>query len=332
MAMPVLLSAKMLWRDLPPLPQAVGGQFVGHIDGNLVVAGGSHWTGVPRPWEGGKKIWVDSVYALAHDAGSWRLVGHLPHAMGYGVAISQPGYMLCIGGQTPDSNVATSYRLRLKSGKLVIDELAPLPQAAANMAGAVVGDTVYVAGGQATPVSTSSLRTFWSLSLSDPNAKWRILDGWPGSAAILPIAAGGHDIFYLLGGAELTGLPGPPLGRRFLSDAFGYRPGHGWEKLPDIPRRAQAGFAITDGDDLLLIGGSDGALADRELELKDNHPGFNRDILRYSSRTRKWTEDGAMPISLVTSGITNWGNEWVIAGGEDRPAHRSARVIAGRKE
>ena len=122
------------------------------------------------------------------------------------------------------------------------------------------------------------------------------------------------------------------MGRRFLSDAFRYRPGEGWEKLPALPRASQAGFAVADGDDVLLIGGSDGALAPRELEIKDNHPGFNRDIFRYSPSARKWAIEGMMPASLVTSGIVRWGDEWVIAGGEDRPGHRSARVIAARKK
>src|SRR5882762_187071 len=88
------------WRDLPPLPQALGGQFVGVVDDHLVVAGGSHWDGVPRPWDGGKKTWVDTVYTLARGAHEWRVAGRMPHKMGYGAAISVPGAMLCIGGQT----------------------------------------------------------------------------------------------------------------------------------------------------------------------------------------------------------------------------------------
>jgi hypothetical protein len=35
------------------------------------------------------------------------------------------------------------------------------------------------------------------------------------------------------------------------------------------------------------------------------------------------------PYSFVTTGIAEWGDEWVIAGGEERPSKRSAKVIAG---
>ena len=72
MCIPAVLSAETAWRDLSPLPQALGGQFVGVIDDRLVVAGGSHWDGVPRPWDGGKKIWVDTIYALGRGETAWR--------------------------------------------------------------------------------------------------------------------------------------------------------------------------------------------------------------------------------------------------------------------
>ena len=88
------------WRDLPELPQAVGGQFVGVVDDYLVVAGGSYFN--TPPWSGGKKIWVDTVYTLGRGDKQWRLAGHLPTPLGYGIAaISTADGMLCIGGQTP---------------------------------------------------------------------------------------------------------------------------------------------------------------------------------------------------------------------------------------
>lgn len=332
LTLPMTLTAGLGWRDLPALPQPLAGQFVGVIGDRLVVAGGSHWTGVPKPWDGGKKIWVDTIYTLRREDRSWRLAGHLPHAMGYGVAISTPGAMLCIGGQTSDGTVSTTYRLQLRNNEVAIDQLAQLPQAASNMAGALLGDTVLVAGGQAEASSLVAMHSFWSLDLSMPHATWKVLDPWPGAAVILPIAAASEGNFYLFGGAELTGTPGPPVGRRFLRTAFRYRPGNGWEKLADLPRPAEAGFAVGETHDVLLIGGSDGVLADREFQLKDQHPGFCRDVQRYSAAARSWIPEGEMPVSLVTSGVVRWGDEWVIAGGEDRPAHRSARVLAMREK
>src|SRR6266550_9280884 len=115
------------WRDLPALPQALGGQFVGVVDDRLVVAGGSYFN--TPPWSGGKKIWVDTVYTLGRGDKQWRLAGHLPTALGYGAAVTTASGLLCIGGQTPNGDSRKVYRLRLRDGELAIDKLADLPQA-----------------------------------------------------------------------------------------------------------------------------------------------------------------------------------------------------------
>jgi hypothetical protein len=39
---------------------------------------------------------------------------------------------------------------------------------------------------------------------------------------------------------------------------------------------------------------------------------------------------GQLSGSFVTTGLVQWNGEWVIARDEDRPGHRTARVIAGR--
>ena len=138
------------------------------------------------------------------------------------------------------------------------------------------------------------------------------------------------DAFYLIGGAELTGAPGPPVGRRFLKDVCRYRAGQGWDRLPDLPAASSAGYAVMDGADVVVMGGNDGEYADREFEVKDNHPGFPLHVFRLKPGAKAWSPSGKLPSSLVTSGLTRWGDEVVIAGGEDRPGHRSARVVAGR--
>lgn len=328
MPMTMAAGAGLVWRDLPPLPQPLAGQFVGTIDGHLAVAGGSHWTGVPKPWNGGKKIWVDTVYTLAKGDRSWRLAGHLPQPMGYGAAISFAGGMLCIGGQSASQTLDTVYLLKLKDDSIQIEKLPPLPQPASNMAGALLGKTVLIAGGQAESGSLQALHNSWQLDLAQTGAKWKTLAAWPGPGIILPVAAATKDAFYLMSGAELTGTAGPPVGRKFLTTAFRYTAKEGWKPIANLPHAVEGGYAMADDTGIYVFGGNDGKLADREFELKDNHPGFSREVLHYSPNLDKWSNAGEMPISLVTSGIAEWSGVWVIAGGEDHPADRSARVIA----
>jgi N-acetylneuraminate epimerase len=316
-------AGTIVWRELPDLPQALGGQFVGTIGDRLVVAGGSYFR--TPPWSGGKKQWVDTVYTLEHGAGHWRLAGHLPTPLGYGVAVSLRDSMLLIGGQTPEGSSAATLRLSLQNGRLEISKLAPLPRAASMFGGARLGDAIFLAGGQAEPSSTESLHDFRRFE----GGEWYADPPWPGSPRILPMMAALHGFVYVFGGAELTGVPGPPVGRRFLKDAFRFKPGAGWQRLPDLPHPLQAGLALGWKGRILVFGGNDGSLADREFELKDRHPGFRREVLAFDPKTRQWSKIGEMPLSLVTTGIAVWGDELVIAGGEARPAHRSAKVIGG---
>jgi N-acetylneuraminic acid mutarotase len=318
----------VVWRNLPDLPQALGGQFVGVIDDHLVVAGGSYF--VVPPWNGGKKQWVATIYTLERNALHWQLAGHLPTPLGYGVSITTPHEMLCIGGQTPSGNSRHTLRLRLVGGRIQIVRLADLPETDSNMTGALAGDTVYVAGGQSTPDSTHARHTFWALPLSPPFAHWRTLPAWPGPARIFPVTIASGSTVCVLSGEELTGTLGPPVGRRFLTDGYCYHPGNGWRKLPDLPHPTAGGLGAEAGGELLVFGGNDGSLADREYEIREKHPGFSKAIYGYDPRTEVWRIAGTIPHSLVTTGMVRWGDEWVIAGGEDHPAHRSAQVIAGR--
>jgi N-acetylneuraminic acid mutarotase len=190
------------------------------------------------------------------------------------------------------------------------------------------GDVVYVAGGQATAQSTSALRTFLSLRLGD--SAWRELPDLPEAGRILPVLiASGGDVF-LMSGTELTGDPGPPAGRRFLVDAYRYSKPSGWQRLAPPPRPLQAAPALEWNGKLLIFGGNDGTSAPKEFEVREHHPGFSKDVLAYSIAANQWSIAGQLPVSLATTAVALRQGEFVIPGGEDRPAHRSAAVLAGR--
>lgn len=321
-------GGEFVWRELPDLPQVLGGQFVGVIADHLVVAGGSYF--VTPPWSGGTKQWVDTIYTLGRGDARWRLAGHLPSTLGYGVAISTPHGMLCIGGQTPSGNTRQTLRLRLEGSRIVIDRLPDLPETDSSMTGALAGDTVYVAGGQLTPQSTSALQAFWALSLAKPREGWKTLPAWSGPPRIFPVTIASGSSVCVISGAELTGTLGPPPGRKFLSDAYCYAPKEGWRTLPTLPHPMAGAVGAEVNGDLLVFGGNDGSLADHEYEIREKHPGFSKSIYGFNPRTQHWRVVGTIPYSLVTTGIVHWGDEWVIAGGEIHPAFRSAKVIAGR--
>ncbi len=319
-------ATSLHWRSLPQLPKALGGQFAGMADDELLVAGGSYFD--TPPWSGGVKQRVDTVYALGPASDSWRLVGKLPHAVASGAAISTSRGLLCTGGQLDNGSSRKCMMLTVRDNRLTTTPYPDLPATLSMHAAACSGDIVYIAGGQTTAQSASALRTFLSLRLGD--SAWRELPDLPEAGRILPVLiASGSDVF-LMSGAELTGDPGPLAGRRFLADTHRYSHQSGWQRLAPPPRPIQSAPALEWKGTLLVFGGNDGTYAPREFEVRERHPGFSKDVLAYNIAANQWSVAGKLPLSLATTAVTLRQGEFVIPGGEDRPAHRSAAVLAGR--
>ena len=196
------------WSQLPPLPDPVGvaGAFAGVSDGKLFVAGGANFPD-KMPWQGGQKIWLDTVYALDQTNSHWRVVGKLPRPLAYGVSLTTKHGVLCIGGSDAMRHYADTFLLTETNGKIVIRSLPSLPVPLANAAGALVGQVAYVAGGAETPGEQAALNRVFALDLAASKPEWRELPPCPGEARILAAAGATADAFYLLGGAALLFRP-----------------------------------------------------------------------------------------------------------------------------
>jgi iduronate 2-sulfatase len=318
--------------QLPDLPQAGGGQMAGVSDGTLLVVGGSYFK--TSIFEGGQKLWLDTILALEPNGEAWKPAGRLDHPLGYGAAVSVDDGVIVIGGSDGARHYADVWRLRWKDGRLEKSALPALPQPLANMGAAVIGRTIFVAGGQSAPASTEATKTIFALDLGAREPKWKALGPIPGPARILPVVVAQGGALFVVSGAELLAGADGKVSRRYLNDGWRYSPGadgDGWRRIADVPRPVVAAPAIEDGSSRVLVfGGDDGVNAHRVFELKDNHPGFSRDILAYDTATDKWSKTGETPVSLVTTTAVRWRGAVVIPGGEDRPGHRSARVLISR--
>ena len=121
---------EMQWGQFPPLPDALGvaGPFVGVHRDSLLVAGGANF---PHPvWETSKQ-WVDSVYALRDEGGSyqWSAVGKLPRQVAYGCSGTIPSGVLCIGGGDSSQHFREVFLLQIdpKNNELKIVKLQEFP-------------------------------------------------------------------------------------------------------------------------------------------------------------------------------------------------------------
>ncbi len=324
------------WSKLPSIPNKEGlaGSFAGVSHGALIVAGGANFPG-KKPWEGGAKVWHDSVFVLEKPNGSWKAAGKLPRPLGYGVSVTHGAGLVCVGGSDSARHYADAFRLEWKLGKLVTTTtLPPLPTPLANSCGALVGDHLFVAGGQQRPDAANALKTVWRIDLSAQAPTWTEIEPCPGDGRILAVAAEKGGAFWLIGGAALSAGKDGKAERRYLRDAYRYAPGKGWQRIADLPRPVVAAPspAPTDANRLYILGGDDGA---QLKESPDKHRGFRADILGFDFETNRWTKVGHSPAPRVTVPCVLWNQRWVLPSGEVRPGIRSPEVWSftpGKKE
>ena len=326
------------WEKLPPIPEAEGfaGSFAGVVNDWLIVAGGANISGDKwsEPLRKTRKTWYDSVFVLRTPGDAWiKTEFKLPRPLGYGVSVSGPRAMMCIGGSDGEQHYADCFVVRWDEveKELVSDGMWPLPKPCANACGTIVGDSIYVAGGIETPDATVAMKTFWQYPLSTGfRWGWEEMEAWPGPERMLAVAGSLGDSFYLFGGVRLKpGADGKPV-REYLRDAYRYTPEKGWKRIADMPRAAVAAPspAITDGKRLFIVSGDDGTKVDF-IPVRE-HPGFPRDVLAYDPEHDAWSKAGEVPFSRATVPTVRWLGRDVIPNGEVRPRVRTPEVWAGR--
>lgn len=315
------------WTDLPPLPEALAGQCVGTSGDWLIVAGGSLWSA--PPWAGGVKRWSDRVYGLLPGDAAWKLLGHLPAPIGYGASAQWDQRLVCAGGQNATDVVRNVLAIGVDhKGTLQIEKLPELPQPLTNAAAAIAGGQLFLIGGQHSMRPDGIAHEGLRLDLRG-GKKWEpLILPWDHSR-ILPAATGCNDTVLVAGGADLSqGADGSPV-RKYLRDAWSFElTTNAWKRIPELPTAVTAApsFCLANGA-WLIFGGDDGVLAAKIQELRDNHPGFSKNVLRYDATQPGWKSAGVLPLSLVTTSAALWQGHFVIAGGENQPGHRSPRVI-----
>lgn len=315
------------WSQLAALPDqpGVAAPFAGVSGGEFVVAGGANFP-EKMPWEGGTKVWHDTVYALNEPGGMWRIAGRLPRPLGYGVSVTLDGAVLCVGGSDAERHFADSLTLRLLDGRIELTPGPPLPIPLANAAGALLGDAVLVVGGSEAPGEEGASRRCFGLRLDSEPPAWSEVEPLPGKARILPVVAARDGAFYVFGGAALEPVDGK-VRRVYLRDAWRYRPGVGWRRLPDLPKPCVAAPspAPVAGSRVYLLGGDDGSLAGFLPVAK--HPGFPKSALVFDATRGTWAElSDILPVSRATVPVVEWRGMFVIPSGEARPGVRSPEV------
>lgn len=325
----------LTWETLPAIPDELGfaGPFAGVHHDALIVAGGANF---PKPvWENDVKYWHDRIFVLTRDGDDykWQDGGKLDQPTAYGAAVSTADGVVCMGGNDRTNTFDDVFVLRWDpvAKRIIRQEYPSLPKPCAFAAATLVGNTIYLAGGQSSSALDSAMSNFWSLDLSqqdsDDEFRWQELPPVPGPTRALNLTVQQHngtdDCVYVISGRRQRGAD-----IQFLRDVWEFTPRTGkWRARKDAPRCVMAGTGIGIGQSqIFVLGGADGSLFFRGNELKNEHPGFIKQALAYNTITNKWIEAGTIPENHVTTIAVKWDDSIIIPSGEIRPRVRSPNV------
>lgn len=373
----ITTAVSMQWSvysTLPPLPgyevqPGLAGSFSGIIDDKLVIAGGANFPEAP-PWEEGeRRYWSDVYITSVDDPDQWTVLpGALPENLAYGVSVALPEGLLIIGGVNDEGCHNEVYLLKISDeGHILTFEQWPsLPVSLGFMTGTIIGNEIYVAGGQTDMDEPTAGNHFLVLDLMNRTQGWKSLESWPGPARSFAVSTAQSDgfdnCFYLFSGRDYA--PGKEI--EVLYDGYEYNPRlDRWKRLntsdgPHFPVMAGTVFPVG-VHHIVFLGGADGTLMykegnlrrrlndhlqrdDHTSEVEDSinllrdqidrhltdHPGFSRDILLYHTITNTISRSGEVPFMVpVTTNLVEYGNKVLITGGESSPGVRTAKIIAG---
>lgn len=342
-----LFAEQIVWEKVTELPAINGnshpglaGCFAGHHQGVLLIAGGANFP-EGLPWNGGKKWWYDEIYILYKDGANrfaWSTsTVKLPTPLAYGVSVSTDKGVVCVGGNNQHQCFNEVFRLSysIENRDVELDTLPPLPVALAHMGGCLVGDALFIAGGQQTMTDPEANNRFFKLDLSKEGTdafRWVALKSWPGPPRAFHVMTaqgdGETDCIYLFSGRDF----GPGKETRVLSDGYKYNPlSMEWSCLTcenDLHFPVMAGNAIAAGNQHIVFPNGDDGTLYTDLE---NHPGFNTSGMIYNTITGTVQKAGGLPgPGVVTAPMVEWDGEFYLISGEIRPGVRTPDILRGR--
>lgn len=340
--------------------QGVSAPFAGTVSGTPLVAGGCNFPETPAS-QGGKKRFYSDIYRFD---GQWLKMGNLPQPTAYGLSLTAPEGLVCVGGQSPQGSLTAAYVLQpaKKGRRIKRTPLPDLPYPIDNAAGALIGRRVYVVGGN---VAGQPSRRMFSLSLDSLELGWREEASLPGAprtqAVAVPLMFRGERCLYVFGGfaagateaqasvSTLSLFFVPSQGRWYIAAAPTDRQ-HG-----QVALGGGAGYALNDTlavvcggvnkDVFLAALRREGALAeavcagDTErskrlgaekkayMEMPPADYRFNTHVLVYNACDDRWHVLSDVPqAARAGAAIVGSGRSFYQIGGETKPGIRTAEV------
>jgi len=350
------------WTTAAKLPAGPAGVFTGVSNDVLLVAGGSNFADGAMPWQGGKKLHYDEVFALRQSGGKFvwlkPATRYLQQKIAYGASVTVGNKVVCVGGETETAkscNRAFTMYWSDEKHDVVFTDLPSLPIPIANACMTNIGNKVHLIGGETEGVPSNKV---FVLDMNAAAPHWQTLPDLPvamSHSVAVTQNNGRYLCIYVIGGRSST-----PSGISELHhNAFCFDPvNQKWLELSPVSDGKVTNLSAATGvaigkNDILIIGGDRGDIFHRietynaeianatdlkqkerlqaeKIELLTHHPGFSRDVLLYNTFTNKWKKIGVLPFfGHVTTTAVIWDKGIYIPGGEIKPGVRTADVIKG---
>ncbi len=228
---PVKATATVAWKSLPDSPSARTEVVAVVVGSQAYVMGGYRADGAT----------VSMVEIFDTASGRWGGGPALPLAVNHAMAASAGGKVYLFGGYQGNGAPSTAAFVLEPAGWR---QLAAMPQPRGAATAAVVGNTVYIAGGVGAAGLAKEMMAY------DVTAdRWSLLPGPPTPREHLG-GAGHGGLVYTVGG-RLGGLESNQAAFEVFDPSTGQ-----WRKLPDLPtRRGGLSAAATASGWVVAVGG-----------------------------------------------------------------------------
>lgn len=331
----------------------VAGPVTGLHKDKLFVGGGANFP-VAMPWQGGVKKFHATVHLYSAKHRKLKLLTKsfsLPQPVAYAASCNTPKGVLYAGGESEKGITDKVWLMTWdeKTEEIFFKTLPALPFPVSNAAVTLIGNTVYLAGGE-NAVNTSS--QFLSLDLSNLFAGWNKLDTIPQPVShtvmVAALSKTGNKI-YLYGGRKKNSNGISDLYNNvFMYDVVANK----WEEKKAMPYELSAGTGIMiNANDIILFGGDNGVtfhkvetliaainaekdetkkqqLILQKNKLQSEHPGFSKEVLLYNIKNDTWEIIDTIPFDTpVTTTVVKWKSRVIIPSGEIKAGVRSPKIL-----
>lgn len=277
-----------------PIPKGVSGAFVGKLNQDIIIAGGSNFPDIPAA-DGGKKLYYNDIYAYSTQYRTWRKVAELPIPLAYGCSVSTSNSIYLIGGNNTQPSKRVFCFTRHKHTPYRLIELPSLPHEVDNGGAAIIDSVIYVTAGN----QPNAGKGIFALDLRNSPLQWKQIGDYPGSVRLQPVVLASGKNLMIVGGYSVDKHKHKVT---YSNNILSYNTQlNRWRPLTNIPanfnRCHVGGTGFVDHDRIYLLGGVNAEVFEKAIlgqygnDYLRHQPGwyrFNNRVGIYNCLTRQW--------------------------------------------